>query len=93
MYRISDIYDNMDRLKKYKKITIDTINDFYVVDSEDDNISRVNFFIGDKKVGFRNYVIKIYYDEDIPIDNKLKTDRFNRFMNNIKKNMKVSLSI
>jgi hypothetical protein len=93
MYRISDIYDNMDRLKKYKKITIDTINDFYVVDSEDDNISRVNFFIGDKKVGFRNYVIKIYYDEDVPINNKLKTDRFNRFMNNIKRNMKVSLSI
>lgn len=90
MYKINDMYDNLDSLKKYKKITIGNINDFYVVDS---NISKVNFFIGDKKVGFRNYVIKIYYDEDVPINNKLKTDRFNRFMNNIKRNMKVSLSI
>lgn len=93
MYKISYMYGNWDSLKKYKKITIDNINDFYIVDSEDDNISKVNFFIGDKKVGFRNYVIKIYYDEDVPINNKLKTDRFNRFMNNIRKNMKVSLSI
>jgi hypothetical protein len=87
------MYNNSNSLKKYKKIKIDTINDFYVVDSENNNISKVDFFIGDKKVGFRNYVIKIYYDEDIPIDNKLRTDRFNRFMNNIKRNMKVSLSI
>jgi len=93
MYRINNMYNNSNSLKKYKKIKIDTINDFYVVDSENNNISKVDFFIGDKKVGFRNYVIKIYYDEDIPIDNKLRTDRFNRFMNNIKRNMKVSLSI
>jgi GTP cyclohydrolase III len=81
------MYNNSNSLKKYKKIRIDNINDLNVVDS------KVNFFIGDKKVGFRNYVIKIYYDEDIPIDNKLKADRFNRFTNKIKRNMKVSLSI
>jgi hypothetical protein len=81
------MYDTSNSLKKYKKIRIDNINDLNVVDS------KVNFFIGDKKVGFRNYVIMIYYDEDVPIDNRLKTDRFNRFMNNLKRNMKVSLSI
>lgn len=80
--------DNFYNLQKCTKIEICNINDI-------DEIGRhVNFFMGNKKVEFRDIVLKICYDEDIPIDNNLRMyRRINNFINKMRRNIKVSLSI
>ena len=76
-------------LQNRTKIEICTINDI------DEKYREVHFFIGNKKVGFRNNVIKICYDEDKPINNNnlRMHKRINNFINKMKRNIKVSLSI
>jgi hypothetical protein len=95
MYKNTNMNDNFYNLQKYTNSIICNINDMeerYLYDM-DNKISKVSFFIGNKKVCFRNIVLKIYYDEDEPIVNININKRINRFLNKMKNNIKVSLSI
>jgi hypothetical protein len=95
MYKNTNMNGNFHNLQKYTNFIICNINDMeerYLYDI-DNNISKVSFFIGNKKVDFRNIVLKICYDEDEPIDNTDINKRINRFLNKMRNNIKVSLSI
>jgi hypothetical protein len=84
------MYDKMNNVEKCTMIEICNINDI----KERELYNKVNFFIGNK-VDFNNVVLRIYYNKDQPIYNKLNINRrVDRVLNRMRNKMiKFSLSI
>lgn len=90
MYKNTIMYDKMNNVEKCTMIEICNINDI----KERELYNKVNFFIGNK-VDFNNVVLRIYYNKDQPIYNKLNINRrVDRVLNRMRNKMiKFSLSI
>jgi hypothetical protein len=89
MYKNTIMYDKMNNVEKCTMIEICNINDI----KERELYNKVNFFIGNK-VDFNNVVLRIYYNKDQPIYNKLNINRrVDRVLNRMRNNIKFSSSI
>lgn len=89
MYKNTKMRDKVNNVEKGTKIEICNINDI----KERKLYNKVNFFIGNK-VDFKNVVLRICYNEDQPIYNKLnKNRRVDRVLNRMRNKIKFSLSI
>ena len=89
MYKNTKMYDKVYNIEKGAMIEICNINDI----KEKELYNKVNFFIGNK-VDFNNVVLRICYNEDQPIYNKLNMNRrVDRVLNRMRNKIKFSLSI